>query len=313
MILNTGSRTDIPAFYSEWFMNRVREGFVLVRNPYYPKQIYRYRLTPDVVDVLSFCTKNPGPMLEHLEELKRFRQLWYVTLTPYAKDIEPGVPDKHEVIRSFQKLSETIGSDAVIWRYDPVFLSERYTMEYHQRAFQKICSELQGYTKRVVVSFIDLYQKTVKNFPEVREVSKTDQEILTEYFVKTAAAHGMQVYLCLEDKALERFGAIASGCMTQEVIEDALHIHLDVPRSQMNAREGCSCLLGSDIGMYNTCAHFCRYCYANYDRESVIRNMRMHDPASPLLCGTVQKDDIITEAKQVSYLDGQMRLDFTEE
>ena len=310
MILNTGSRTDIPGFYAEWFVNRIREGFVLVRNPYYPKQIYRYSLSPDIIDVLSFCTKNPGPMLKYLNELDAYRQFWYVTITPYGKDIEPNVPDKHEVIRSFQQLSDHIGADCTGWRYDPVFLSERYTKEYHKRAFRAICTELQGYTSRIVVSYIDLYQKTKKNFPQVREVSKKDQEELTQYFVQTASEYGMTVYLCLEDKALEKYGAIASGCFTKEFLEDALHIHLNVPAGSMNAREGCSCLLGSDIGAYNTCAHFCRYCYANFDREMVIQNRKLHDPESPLLIGSVQDGDIITDAKQISYLDRQLRLEF---
>ena len=161
MILNTGSRTDIPAFYSEWFANRLREGFVLVRNPYYPALVTRYELDPQTVDVLSFCTKNPAPMLGQMELLKPFRQLWYVTLTPYGKDIEPNVPDKHEVIRTIRELSQLIGSDALIWRYDPIFLSAKYSMDYHFRAFRTIASELRGYVSKTVISFLDLYAKTI--------------------------------------------------------------------------------------------------------------------------------------------------------
>lgn len=307
MILNTGSRTDIPAFYSTWFMNRIREGFVMARNPYYPRQVYRFSLDPETIDILSFCTKNPAPMLEHLNELKAFRQLWYVTLTPYGKDIEPNVPDKHEVIRSVVRLSEETGADHVIWRYDPVFLSAKYTKEYHKRAFRTIASELCGRVRRVVVSYIDLYEKTKKNFPEVAEVSWEDQLELTRYFAETAAANGMKVYMCLEDKRLSACGADTGGCMSEELLEEALGIELSLPRIS-NAREGCTCLLGNDIGAYNTCAHFCRYCYANYDRETVRRSMREHDPASPLLIGHLNSDDIIREVRQVSWLDPQIRL-----
>ncbi|MBO5998625.1 MAG: DUF1848 family protein, partial [Lachnospiraceae bacterium] len=128
MILNTGNRTDIPAFYSEWFMNRVREGFALVRNPYYPGQVLRYRIDPEVVDIIAFCTKNPAPMLrdDYMEELSRFGQFWFVTVTPYGRDIEPDVPDKDEVMESFCRLSEFAGVKRIGWRYDPVFLSDRY-------------------------------------------------------------------------------------------------------------------------------------------------------------------------------------------
>jgi DNA repair photolyase len=234
--------------------------------------------------------------------------LWYVTLTPYGKDIEPNVPDKHEVIRSIQKLSEAVGSDNVIWRYDPVFLSAKYSKAYHKRAFESIASALKGYVKRTVVSYIDLYEKTKKNFPEVSEVSWSDQKELTQYFQKTAEATGMQVYMCLEDKRLGVYGVNTGGCMSKEMLEEALHISLAVPKLT-NAREGCSCLLGNDIGAYNTCMHFCRYCYANYDRGTVLKNMQDHDPDSPLLIGHLQEGDVIREVRQVSWIDPQLKLE----
>ncbi len=307
MILNTGSRTDIPAYYSEWFMNRIHEGFVLARNPYYPKQVYRYQLDPGSVDILAFCTKNPQPMLEHLDELKDFRQLWYVTLTSYGRDIEPNVPDKHHTIEAIQKLAKKVGRDSVILRYDPVFLSEKYSKGYHRRAFYKIAKMLQGYVSRIVISYIDLYEKTKKNFPEVREVSWQDQVELTQYFAYAAAYFGMRVYTCLEDPRLAAYGVNTSGCMSEELLEETLGIELNVPKLTP-AREGCSCLLGNDIGAYNTCAHFCRYCYANYDQELVLRNMKDHDPKSPLLIGHLQKDDVVKDVKQVSWLDPQLKL-----
>ena len=308
MILNTGSRTDIPAFFSQWMKNRLREGFVMARNPYYPKTVYRYELDPKTVDVIVFCTKNPRPMLDDMHLLDPFRQLWYVTLTPYGKDIEPNVPDKHEVIQSVIDLAEKTGENRVIWRYDPVFLNERYTFEYHIRAFTKIAEALHGALRRVVVSYIDLYEKTKKNFPEVREVEMIDQIRLTKAFADIAEANGMQVLLCLENPALADFGADVSGCMSQKVIEECIGEKLDVPHLSP-ARQGCSCLLGNDIGVYNTCMHFCRYCYANYDRNSVLQNQKRHDPESPLLIGNIRDDDQIINVRQVSYVSRQMRLD----
>ena len=308
MIINSGNRTDIPAFYSEWFYNRIKAGEVLVRNPYNLNAVTRYRLDPEVVDLLVFGTKNPAPMLPRLHELDAFRQLWHVTITPYGKDIEPNVPDKHEVLASFRELSRIVGKDCVVWRYDPVFLSERYPLEYHLRAFETMTAELEGYTGQVVISFIDLFQKTRKNFPEVREVYEPEQEALSEAFVSIAQDHGMKVVACLEDPGLARFGVDVSGCMSQKKIEDALGIRLSVPAGKGQTREGCACLLGGDIGMYNTCSHFCRYCYANYDRATVLQNRELHDPGSPFLIGGPHPADLVKDADQQSWLDLQTSL-----
>ncbi len=310
MILNTGNRTDIPAFYSEWFMNRVRAGFVLVRNPYYPGQVQRFRIDPDVVDIIAFCTKDPAPMLrdDYMEELSRFGQFWFVTVTPYGKDIEPGVPDKDDVLDSFCRLSEYTGARRIGWRYDPVFLSGKYDADFHIRAFKKMASRLSGYTDRVVISFIDLYEKTKKNFPEAVEVSSEDRLLLGREIAGIAKAHGMKVYTCLEGTDLAQFGIDTGGCMTKEVLEEALGEELAVPAGTVPARSGCRCLLGSDIGAYNTCRHFCRYCYANYDRGTVLKNSVMHDSSSPFLIGHEMPGDEIREAKQVRYSTGQLRL-----
>ena len=144
MIINTGQRTDIPAFYSEWFTNRLKAGFVLVRNPYNPVSVTRYRLSPDVVDLIGFCTKNPAPMLPKMDLLRDYGQYWYVTITPYGKEIEPRVPDKREVLDSFRRLSDIVGPDRIGWRYDPVFISDAYPAERHIRAFEYMAKALEG-------------------------------------------------------------------------------------------------------------------------------------------------------------------------
>ena len=308
MILNTGSRTDIPAFYSEWFYNRVQEGYVMARNPFYPNLITRFRIDPDVVDLIAFCTKNPAPMLQRIEELSCFRQFWFVTITPYGKEIEPLVPDNREVCESFRQLSAAVGKRCIGWRYDPIFTHGKYTVQYHLQIFEKIASSLEGYTEQVVISFIDLYQKTKRNFPELKEVTKEDRLTLGEKMAQIAFRHGMQIYTCLEGTDLAPFGVNTCGCMTKEVLEHALGEELLVPSGLSPAREGCRCLLGSDIGAYNTCRHFCRYCYANYDKTSVLRNSKLHDPSSPLLVGYPQEGDQIREANQIRYRTGQLVL-----
>ena len=310
MILNTGSRTDIPAFYSEWFLNRVRVGSVMARNPFFPEQVTRFQIRPDVVDLIAFCTKNPAPMLPHMDVLSPFLQFWFVTITPYGKEIEPAVPGKEEVCESFRQISRVVGKRCVGWRYDPIFLSEKYTKEFHLEAFERFAALLDGYTEQVVISFIDLYEKTKRNFPEAREVKAEDRRILGKEMAGIAARHHMQIYTCLEGTDLKPYGVNTSGCMTKEVLEHAIGEELRVPSGLSPAREGCRCLLGSDIGAYNTCRHFCRYCYANYDRDSVLRNSKLHDPDSPLLVGNLRPGDQIREAKQVRYRTGQMLLQF---
>ena len=307
MILHTGLRTDIPAFYSEWFVNRLKEGFVMVRNPYNPAQITKYRISPDVVDLISFCTKNPAPFLPYMDLLKDYGQYWYVTITPYGREIEPKVPDKETVMDSFKKLSEKVGVNAIGWRYDPIFISEKYTVQRHIEDFERMAWNLSGYTHTCVISFIDLYQKVLRNFPEVREVKREDRFALAKEFVRIGKKYDIHIKACAEGNELADLGVDCGGCMTVDVYEKAIDCSLKVPK-QKGARSECGCLLGCDIGAYNTCGHLCRYCYANYDANTVLENKRKHNPTSPLLLGELTKEDIVHEAKQESWKDMQMRL-----
>ena len=191
MIIQTGNRTDIPAFYPAWFANRLKEGYVMVRNPFNPQSVTRYRLDPSVVDLIVFCSKNPAPLLPYMDLLESYRQYWFVTITPYGKDIEPNVPDKKAVIETFRKLSSIVGADNMCWRYDPVFVDEQWTVSRHIECFRSMCSLLAGFTHTVVISFIDLYEKVKRNFPEVRPVPMSTQMKLTEAFVSIAKTCGM--------------------------------------------------------------------------------------------------------------------------
>ena len=307
MIIQTGLRTDIPAFYSDWLKNRLREGLVLVRNPYNPQSVTEYELNPPVVDMIGFCTKNPAPMLRHMDLLEPYGQYWFVTITPYGSDIEPNVPLVPSVIKSFQALSKIVGIDSVGWRYDPIILDEQWTAERHIESFREMAAALCGYTHTAVISFIMLYEKVKSNYPEATAVPLSEQIRITKEFVRIGKQYGITIKPCGDSCGLEDTGADCGGCMTVKTFESAIGQNLVVPPNPNNRKE-CACYLTGDIGAYNSCGHFCRYCYANADRSLVKRNMRLHDPHSPLLLGNLQPGDVVHRAKQKSWIDPQIRL-----
>lgn len=309
MIINTGQRTDIPAFYAPWLAERLKAGSVCVRNPYNPVQVSRYRLDPSVVDVIGFCTKNPAPMFPYMNLLKDYGQFWFVTITPYGRDIEPNVPDKHRLLDDFKKLSDAVGIQSIGWRYDPIFISERYSAAYHLRAFETMASALDGYTETVVISFIDLYPKVRRNFPKAREVTQEQRLMLGKAMIDIAAAHGMTVKPCAEGDELAPYGADCSGCMQIRDYEKAIGKPLHAPKRK-GARKECACYLACDIGAYNTCRHLCRYCYANAEATRVLENSRLHDPESPFLIGGYRDGDVVHDVPQESWVERQMRIRF---
>lgn len=302
MIINTGQRTDIPAFYSKWFINRIKEGYVLVRNPYYPNLVTKYLLNPNVVDVISFCTKNPRPMFQYLDDLKLFHQYWHITITAYGKDIEPNVPHVNKVIEDFKYLSSRVGINSIVWRYTPIIINDNYPKERHLKAFEYIASRLEGYTNTVVFGFIDLYDKIKKRHPEIKDASNEDKIFLTQEFAKIATKHNLKLRLCSKEKWLKEYGIDVDGCLRLEDYEKAIGLSLS-PTQKMQARKKyCSCYLSNDIGAYNSCLHLCKYCYANGMVSKVTNTFSFHDDNSPFLIGKSLPDDIIKEAKQESWI-----------
>ncbi len=305
MIINTGMRTDIPAFYSKWLLNRIKEGFVYVRNPYYRHQVTKYNLDPNIIDCLAFCTKNPHPLLPHLKDLDKYKQFWFVTITPYGKDIEPNVPNKKEVINDFKKLSTHLGKNAVALRYDPIFINEKFDVKMHIKCFAKLLSELKGYTEDCTISFIDMYDKVKRNAPNLRPPTIEEQIELAKAFAKIGKQNNITIHACCEKSFLKDYGLDITGCMSKEIIEKAIGNKLNAPKNK-SKRIGCNCLLGNDIGAYNTCMHLCTYCYANANPSLVKENLKKHDPNSPFLIGNLEPEDKITETKGESWLDKQI-------
>ena len=301
MIINTGQRTDIPAFYSKWFINRIREGYVLVRNPYYPTIVTKFLLNPEVVDVIGFCTKNPRPMFPYLDEIKEYGQFWYVSITAFDKDLEPNVPSINQVIEDFKYLSNKVGSHAVAWRYTPIIVNDKYTVEKHLQTFEYIASKLEGYTTLVAFGFVDIYDKLTKNHPEIKDTSDENKISIAKAFKQIAMNHHMELRLCSKEKWLSNYGIDIDGCMRIEDYEKSIKTKLDI-KQKMQARSGyCTCYLSNDIGAYNSCPHLCTYCYANGNKGLILKNYKSHDDNSPLLIGKLNPQDKVREAKQESY------------
>ncbi len=305
MILSASRRTDIPNYYSEWFFNRIKDGYVYVRNPMNVHQVSKIDINPETVECIVFWTKNPEPMLNRLEELAPYHYYFQFTLTGYGKDMECHVPHKRErIIPIFQELSKKTGMQKVIWRYDPVIFTKKYTPEYHLKAFEQIAAALRGYTEKCVISFVDLYAKNKKNM-KLLEWYEADEEELREFaekISKIAKKNGMSIGSCAERMDLEEYGIEHNCCIDKTLIESIIGCRLKAGRDK-NQREECGCMESVDIGTYNTCKNGCKYCYANYSEESVVKNYSKYDPESPILCGAIDASDKITERKVKSLID----------
>lgn len=291
MILNISGRTDIVAFYSDWLMNRFKDGYIDVRNPFNPKLVSRIMM--DDVDLLFFCTKNPIPIIDKLKDINK-KMYFHVTLTPYKKNIEPGLPPKSEIIEVIRRLSDIVGKDNIVVRYDPVFISEEYSVDYHIKAFDKICSLLDGYISKILISFIDDYKNVRRNYNilNFKDLTNNDYKRIGISFSKSARKHNLTVHTCNEQRDLTEYGFIKDDCLSKEL---AFKLTGKVYKREWKARKGlsCHCVEMVDIGVYNTCKHFCKYCYANYDEKKVISNSLMHNPKSSLLIGELSSDDVI--------------------
>lgn len=291
MILNVSGRTDIIAFYEKWLIKRVEAGFVDVRNPFNPKLVNRINFSD--IDLILFCTKNPIPILNDLNKIK-IPYLFQITITPYKRDIEPNVPSKKEVIEAVKKISQAIGKENVSVRYDPIFLSEKYNIDYHIKAFKKLCMLLNGYVETIIVSFLDEYKNVLKNknVLQYRNFTEEDYKIIGKNFSKIAKLNNMKVQTCFEDRNLTEYGFTKGECLSHE-----LAYRLTGKKYKSWKARKCNCVEMVDIGVYNSCKHFCKYCYANYDEKIVNNNFKNHDVNSSLLIGNVKKDDIIKTRK----------------
>ncbi len=300
MILSVSRRTDIPAFYSDWFFNRIKEGFLYVRNPMNIHAVSKITLSPDIIDCIVFWTKNPQPMLERLSEIDNYNYYFQFTINPYDDKLERLVPKKTQIFDTFKRLSDIIGPERIVWRYDPILVSDTIDTDYHTKYFEAIAKHLKGYTNRCVVSFIDKYKKTEMNLRDttVRELSEPEIFKISQAISRIGNEYGMEMQSCAEKIDLSAYGIVHGKCIDDVLIENIIHRNLSI-RKDKNQRAECGCIESVDIGEYNTCKHNCLYCYANFKNETVLQKSVKHNPNSPLLTGELSDKDVVRERKSV--------------
>ena len=291
MVISVSRRTDIPAFYTEWFLNRIKAGYVDVINPFNTKQANRISLKKEDIDCFVFWTKNPKPLLDRIDELNDYNYYFQYTINSYGKDMEPNVPSKsEELINTFIDLSKKIGKEKVIWRYDPIILTEKYNKEWHIKYFEEIAKKLAPYTRKCVFSFVDLYAKTKRNTKglNITELSVDDMKYIAKEFSIIAKKYNLELATCCEKIDLDEYGIKHNSCIDGELIKELFGIEVSSKRDAQ--REFCGCKKCNDIGTYNTCKHQCKYCYATFNNEMVIQNEKLHNPNSSLLVGELSDD-----------------------
>lgn len=308
MILSASRRTDLPAWYYEWFLERLKAGFVLVRNPFSYHQISRISLCPEQIDGIVFWSKNPEPMLRHPEPLFRFPSYLHFTLNAYGKETEPGLPPVKDRIQVFQRLSSLLGQERILWRYDPVLLSDNYTVSWHKKRFAALCASLSGFTSLCTFSFLDLYPKITRRLHShgIRPLTSQEETELVCYFAETAARYEITAATCAELLDTEESGILKGACIDAGRLEKIGGIQLSVPQDR-NQRSGCNCCESIDIGQYHTCRSGCIYCYANSSSERTLREASRYRKEAPLLCSECEEGDRIRERAIKVYRDPQFR------
>lgn len=312
MIISASRRTDIPAFYAAWFMNRLREGEVLVRNPVNPHQVSRVPLGPEVADGIVFWSKNPAPLLPHLPEIAR-RYPFYVqyTVNAYGRGVEPGLPALQERVDTLRRIVDGHGCGRVVWRYDPVLLSPACPVEWHEEQFARLAEAFCGYTDECVFSFVDIYDKVRGRLGAmgVRAPDESEMRRLARSFARAAQGCGMTLRTCCE-VVPDAPGILHGKCIDGERIARLSGRRLAV-RGDAAQRPGCGCAESVDIGQYNTCRHACCYCYANLSPQSARANALRHLPTGEMLVGRADAADRITARRVRSHRradDGQLSL-----
>ena len=306
MIISASRRTDIPALYPDWFLNRLKEGYALIPNPRAPQRLGRVELSPQIVDCIVFWTKNPAPMFAQFEavECLAYQFIVQFTLTPYDHTIECGLPPKEKVLKTFIELGKRIGRQRLVWRYDPVIVDSRFSIEWHRNCFAKMCEMLHPYTHRCIISFIDSYKSIEKLF---RPMTPEETAAIAGAFSCIAGKHGLGLFTCAEERDLDCYGVQHGACIDRKHLEKIIGSPLTV-KVDSNQRKACLCAAAVDLGAYDTCTHGCKYCYAVTSAKTATRRLELHDPLAPIITGYPLGNETITDRTVSSHKTNQLSL-----
>lgn len=305
-IISASRATDIPAFYAEWFFNRLNEGYAEWTNPFNGKsQLVSFANTR----LLVFWTKNPRPIMPYLKELNERGINYYFlfTLNNYEKEgYEPQLPEINERICTFIKLSELIGKGRVVWRFDPIFLSDKIDSAEIIKRFKNIGLQIKNFTERMIFSFAEIeeYKKVERNL--IREKvkyslpSKKERTNIAAQLSSNCKTWDILPFACAQKDDYSLLNVQASKCIDggliskefghDKLLMDFIHpqgnqrTFFDINYSHLKdkgQRKNCGCIKSKDIGVYNTCPHLCVYCYANSSKKSILRNYASHTPKNP--------------------------------
>ncbi|TMF43392.1 MAG: DUF1848 domain-containing protein [Chloroflexi bacterium] len=295
MIISASYKTDIPTFYGEWFMNRLQAGYCKMVNPY-GRQVYTIELSPESVDGFVFWTKNIGPFLKYLPEIRDNEYPFIVqhTINGYPRELEFRVINYTHTIEHMKKLAGEYGPDVAIWRYDPIIISSLTDIDWHRRNFETLARSLERTTNEVVVSFGQIYKKTRRNMNWAAQEFGFDwseheamsweqvRELVTD-LAHIASSYDMQLRSCSQEKLLISGIIEEARCVDANRIERVSGKPIAGKTRQKGNRKECGCFASKDIGEYDTCPHGCVYCYAVQHRELALQRYRAHDPTSEFL------------------------------
>lgn len=300
MILSVSRRTDIPACYSEWFINRLRDGYVLTRNPMNYHQVGRIKLSSELIECIVFWTKNAIPLMQYLNEINQmgYMYMFQYTITPYDINLEKNVPPLMDIIRNVQELSRRIGEKRIVWRYDPILINDAYTIDEHIKLFERMCDQLYKTVNQVIISFIDLYRKNAEH--KLRVLSVSEIEYLAQEFGKIGVRYGLIIKTCCEDYDLDRFGIEKGACIDANLLQQICERPLRLKKSAGQRRE-CLCGESVDIGVYHTCTNGCIYCYAT-DYKRLEYKRKQFDINSEILCDKIDYDSDIIKLRNMKKL-----------
>ena len=303
MIINVGGRTDIVNYYTPWLLNRLEEGYAYSRNPFARENVYKLSLKSEDVDCLLFCSKNYKPILKHIGDIdEKYNILCNYTITAYGKDIEPKVPSINQSIKTLKRLSDIVGVNKILWRYDPILLTEKYTVEKHLETFEYMAEKISPLVYRCIFSFVDMYKKVEENMPEIIPFTDEDKVKLLKGIGEISKKYNLYTQTCATNENYEKYGIHAAGCTTREILEQAHNVVYKNVKGT-GIRENCHCIPSRDIGAYNSCLSECKYCYANRKPDIPKKVIKMHNEKSPLLLGQLKENDRLIGTKIISYIE----------